>query len=205
MYNLGIKKLSYIPMQYINISKITQVAVILTFMFVLSSAKTVGAETYFIDPTGQGCNTSCQQLLTQYFSNSTNTNNSSTSNGSSTSATSTPNASDTYKPVVYPYLQYTNFPSTSQYYAQNANPNYNRTSYQQYPNNFYTYYGKDADQQLAQFQQRSGTNSVGTNTSSYPSSPISNPYATNGYQNQYGVNAYTNPSYTGGFTMTSGF
>ncbi|MBU3668350.1 MAG: hypothetical protein FGM57_00090 [Candidatus Taylorbacteria bacterium] len=179
-----------------------QVLAVMVLGFLVGFSSQVSAQTYFVDITGNGCNASCQQLISQYFSStSTNTGTSSTYNATTTTSTSTPSQSRSY-----PYLQYTNFQSTNDYYRNNGNvtgsnpyayrsytyfnnpaPTY-QSNYS-YPNSFYTYYGSDANAQLQRYQQ----------------APSFNQYRGNGYQSQYSLGYQQYPNRNAGFTMTSGF
>lgn len=193
----------------------TQIATVAAFFLAISVANPADAQTYFIDTTGNGCNASCQQLLSQYFSSNTNTTNttnttnntnSTSTNGTSTATTTTPTTT-TNQPVTYPYQQYTYFPSTISYYNagrattsqvqsypyqaytyfNNPGPSTVNTQTYSYPNQFYTYYGSDANEQLRQYQQ--GSSGTGTNR----------------YQTGNQVQSGTNRPQNTGFTMTSGF
>ncbi len=187
-------------MQKTLISYTSFVALAFALFSLFGLAKHASAETYFVDVTGNGCDQSCQQLLSQYFSTNTNTSTASSSNGTSTSATSTAAAPSTW----YPYQQYVNFETTNSYYNagnQRYSPNgYNPYAYRvytyfnnqtytgynsqpSYANQFYTYYGSDANDQLKKYQQATQP-TYGTNTAKQ-------------YQTYVPQNT--------GFTMTSGF
>jgi hypothetical protein len=150
-------------MQKTLISYAPFVAVLFVIVALFGFTKHASAQTYFVDLTGNGCNQSCQLMLNQYFLSNTST--STNSNATTTTSTSTPSSS-----TWYPYQQYVNFETTNSYYKtgtpQNTNPYayraytyFNNPTYSSYntqpsySNQFYTYYGSDANEQLKKYQQ----------------------------------------------------
>ncbi len=213
-----------------TISNILQVLTAVAIVGLFSVAKHADAQTYFVDLTGNGCNASCQQLLQQYLSNTNNSTNNSTNNGTTGTSTATTTGTGTSNYVAYPYQQYTYFPSTTQYYAQNAqystasgtyNPYAYRTyQYFQNPNqntgssmNGYNGYGNGYNSYSYPSQVYTYYGSAGSSTKSQ-SAPVGQPVGQIVTQPATGVRITTttyptsagyNSNQPGGFTMTGGY